>query len=136
MPTYERCALELLEQVARKAMAEAQVSPRDIGALVTVSTTGLSVPSLDAKLMHKLDLSPAAERLPIFGLGCAGGISGMARAARLAATMPGRNVLMACVELCGLNFRTADQNKVDFVSSALFGDGAAAVEALMLSDES
>lgn len=124
--TYERCALELLERAARKAMTNARLGPRDIGAIIAVSTTGLSVPSLDAKLMHRLELNPETERLPIFGLGCAGGITGLAHATRLAAAMPGRNVLMACVELCGLNFRTAGQNKVDFVSCALFGDGAAA----------
>ena len=123
---YERCALELLEQAARSAIAEAGTDPLDIGAIITVSTTGLSVPSLDARLMHRLGLRPDTERLPIFGLGCAGGVTGMARAARLAATMNGRSVLMLCVELCGLNFRSADENKVNYVSSALFGDGAAA----------
>lgn len=123
---YERGAIELLEQAARSAIALAGTDPRDIGAIITVSTTGLSVPSLDSKLMHKLGLLPNTERLPIFGLGCAGGVTGMARAARLAATMNGRCVLMLCVELCGLNFRSADENKVNYVSSALFSDGAAA----------
>jgi alkylresorcinol/alkylpyrone synthase len=123
---YERGALELLEQAARKAITAAGVDTRDIGAIITVSTTGLSVPSLDSKLMHKLGLRPDTERLPIFGLGCAGGVSGMARAARIAATMNGRSVLMLCVELCGLNFRSTDENKVNYISSSLFSDGAAA----------
>lgn len=122
---YERSALDLLEKVARDAITKAAIEVDDIGAILTVSTTGLSVPSLDAKLMHRLGLRPDTERLPIFGLGCAGGISGLARAARLAATMGGRSVLMLCVELCGLNFRTGEQGKVDFISCALFGDGAA-----------
>jgi len=122
---YERCALDLLERVARSAISRAGLGMEDIGAILTVSTTGLSVPSLDAKLMHRLGLGPDTERLPIFGLGCAGGVTGLARAARLAATMNGRGVLMLCVELCGLNFRPDKQSKVDFVSCALFGDGAA-----------
>ncbi len=124
---YEKGALELLERAARKAIEEAGTNPRDIGAIITVSTTGLSVPSLDAKLMHKLGLPSDTERLPIFGLGCAGGVTGMARAARMAASMNGRSVLMLCVELCGLNFRSADENKVNYISTALFGDGAAAM---------
>lgn len=122
---YESSALDLLEQVARSAITKAGIGFDDIGAIVTVSTTGLSVPSLDAKLMHRLGLKPDTERLPIFGLGCAGGVTGLGRAARLAATMDGRAVLMLCVELCGLNFRASQQSKVDFVSCALFADGAA-----------
>lgn len=122
---YEQSALDLLEKVARSAISKAGMEMEDIGAIITVSTTGLSVPSLDAKLMHRLGLEPDTERLPIFGLGCAGGVTGLARAARLAATMDGRAVLMLCVELCGLNFRAGSQSKVDFVSCALFGDGAA-----------
>ncbi len=122
---YESAALDLLEKVARSALTKAGIGADDIGAILTVSTTGLSVPSLDAKLMHRLGLSPETERLPIFGLGCAGGVTGLARAARLAVTMEGKGVLMLCVELCGLNFRPGAQSKVDFVSCALFGDGAA-----------
>ncbi len=122
---YERAALELLEKVARSAISKAGLELNDIGAIVTISTSGLSVPSLDAKLMHILGLRPDTERLPVFGLGCAGGVTGLARAARLAATMDGRGVLMMCVELSGLNFRASRQSKVDFVSCALFSDGAA-----------
>jgi len=122
---YERSALDLLEKVARSAISKSGLEMRDIGAILTISTTGLSVPSLDAKLMHRLGLNSDTERLPIFGLGCAGGVTGLARAARLAATMDGRGVLMLCVELCSLNFRPGAQSKVDFVSCALFGDGAA-----------
>ncbi len=124
---YEEAALDLLERAAREAMDKAGALPREIGALMTVSTTGLSVPSLDAKLLHRLGLDPTTERLPVFGLGCAGGVSGMARAARLAKTYDGQYVLMLCVELCGLNFRQGDANKVNYISSALFGDGAAAL---------
>lgn len=124
---YEQAAMELLERAAREAMAKAGAEPQEIGAIVTVSTTGLSVPSLDAKLLHRLGLDATTERLPVFGLGCAGGVSGMSRAARLATTFEGEYVLMLCVELCGLNFRQSDANKVNYISSALFGDGAAAL---------
>ena len=90
---YESAALDLLEKVARSALSKAGLGKDDIGAIITVSTTGLSVPSLDAKLMHRLGLSPDTERLPIFGLGCAGGVTGLARAARLAAALDDHPVL-------------------------------------------
>jgi len=124
---FEREALALLEQAARKAIDEAGIKITDIDAIVTVSTTGLSVPSLDAKLANRMGLRNDVERLPIFGLGCAGGVSGMARSARLAQSFEVGHVLLLSVELCSLNYRLADTRKAMFISTALFGDGAAAV---------
>jgi alkylresorcinol/alkylpyrone synthase len=66
------------------------------------------------------------QRLPIFGLGCAGGTLGLARAAALARAAPGSHVLLLVVELCGLTFRNRDMSKSNVVATALFGDGAAA----------
>jgi alkylresorcinol/alkylpyrone synthase len=98
---------------------------RDIDALVVNTITGLAIPSLDALLMNRLDLRPDVERLPIFGLGCGGGVAGLARAARLAQGMPGANVLFLTVDLCSLCARPNDPSVAMFVSAALFGDGAA-----------
>jgi len=77
--------------------------------------------------MNRLDFSPNVERLPIFGLGCGGGVAGLSRAARLAQARPGSNVLFMTVDLCSLCIRPNDPSTAMFVSSALFGDGAAAV---------
>ncbi len=66
------------------------------------------------------------QRLPIFGLGCAGGVLGLARAASQAAVAPGKTVLFLVVELCALSFRRDDWSKSNIVATALFGDGAAA----------
>ncbi len=93
---------------------------------MTVSTTGIATPSLDAQLMERLAVRRDAVRLPIFGLGCAGGVLGLARAAALAETMPGARVLFLVVELCALTFRKMDQSKSNIIAAALFGDGAAA----------
>ena len=71
------------------ATAQAGLSLKDIDALVTNTITGLAIPSLDALLMNRLDFSPNVERLPIFGIGCGGGVAGMARAARMAQGKPG-----------------------------------------------
>ena len=103
------------------------IDPDEIEAIVTVSTTGLAVPSLDAILANRLGLPATIERLPIFGLGCAGGVSGFARAARMAQSLPRGNVLLLVVELCTINCRNTDHSIKNFISTALFGDGAAAL---------
>lgn len=124
---FQRNALDLLEKVALDATARAGLSLRDIDALVTNTITGLAIPSLDAMLMNRLDFAPDTERAPIFGLGCGGGVGGMARAARFAQGRPGANVLFMTVDLCSLCARPNDPSMAMFVSAALFGDGAAGV---------
>lgn len=122
---FQEAATNLLERVARACVDRAGMALREIEAIVTVSTTGLAVPSLDTMLANRLGLSATVERLPIFGLGCAGGVSGLARAARMAQSLPLGNVLLLVVELCTINCRTADHTIKNFISTALFGDGAA-----------
>jgi alkylresorcinol/alkylpyrone synthase len=124
---YEENALALLTEAGRKALAVAGVPAKDVAATVTVSSTGISTPSLDSLLQGPLGLSPSTQRLPVFGLGCAGGAIGLARAAAMARAMPGRWILFLCVELCGLTFRAADDSKQNIIATAIFGDGAAAV---------
>ena len=124
---YQKHALDLLEQVALDATARAGLSLGDIDAFVTNTITGLAIPSLDSMLMNRLDFSPNVERLPIFGLGCGGGVAGLARAARFAQGRPGRNVLFITVDLCSLCARPNDPSMAMFVAAALFGDGAAGV---------
>lgn len=124
---YVENALDLLEQAAGKALAGAALTPRDIDAIVLVSSTGLAVPSLDALLCNRMGFSPNVERTPIFGLGCAGGTAGVARASQIARARPGANVLLLVVELGGLNVHYDPESAAMFVATALFGDGAAAV---------
>jgi alkylresorcinol/alkylpyrone synthase len=124
---FQEAAVNLSERVARECVRQAGVGLNEIEAIVTVSTTGLAVPSLDAKLANRLGLSATVERLPIFGLGCAGGVSGLARAARMAQSLPMGNVLLLVVELCTINCRTTDHTIKNFISTALFGDGAVGV---------
>ena len=124
---FQRHALQLLEEVTLAAIADAGISLKDIDALVVNTITGLAIPSLDAMLMNRLDFPRKMERLPIFGLGCGGGVAGLSRAARYAQAMPGSNVLFLTVDLCSLCLRIADPSLAMFVSAALFGDGAAGV---------
>jgi len=126
-------AQSLLEKAARDCLDRAGLTPRDVDAVVTVSTTGIATPSLGAMLSNRMGMRPDVKRLPIFGLGCAGGVLGLARAADWARAMPGSNVLYLVVELCALSFRRNDTSKSNIVATALFGDGAAA--ALLSSDD-
>jgi alkylresorcinol/alkylpyrone synthase len=123
---YLTTALDLIEIAAGRVLDKAGVALQDIGAIVTVSTTGIATPSLDALLIERMGLPRTAQRLPIFGLGCAGGALGLARAASLAVAMPDKPVLFLVVELCTLQFRRDDLSRSNIVATALFGDGAAA----------
>jgi alkylresorcinol/alkylpyrone synthase len=125
--TYQRNALDLLEKVAVQAVAEAGLKLRDIDTIVTNTITGLAIPSLEARLMNRLAFRPDVQRLPIFGLGCGGGVAGISRAARMAQAQPGSNVLFLTVDLCSLCLRINDPTLTMFVAAALFGDGAAGV---------
>lgn len=124
---FHDAAADLLERASRECIDRAGIDLNDIEAIVTVSTTGLAVPSLDAILANRLGLPATVERLPIFGLGCAGGVSGFARAARMAQSLPKGIVLLLVVELCTINCRNTDHSIKNFISTALFGDGAAAL---------
>ena len=125
--SFQKHALELLEEVALKAVAAAGIRIEDVDAIVTNTITGLAIPSLEARLMNRLPFRRDVERLPIFGIGCGGGIAGLARATRVAETMAGGHVLFMTVDLCSLCARTNDLGMANFVSIALFGDGAAGV---------
>lgn len=123
---YLEHAVRLLERATRASLAAADLTPEQIDAVVTVSTTGIATPSLDARLLNRLGLRSDAIRLPVFGLGCAGGVASLARAADLARARPGAKILCLVVELCALCFRRGDNSKSNVVATALFGDGAAA----------
>ncbi len=118
-------ATDLLERVTIALLKQAGLEAADIDAIVVASTTGVATPSLDALLVERMQLRRDIQRLPIFGLGCAGGVIGLARAAQLASAMPGSRVLFLVVELCALTFRKDDFSKSNIVATALFGDGAA-----------
>jgi alkylresorcinol/alkylpyrone synthase len=124
---YLANAVELLTNAAIEALDEAGRKPSDIAAVVVVSTTGIATPSLDAVLLNRLDLPSTIVRLPIFGLGCGGGVIGLSHAASLARTLPDGDVLFLAVELCSVTFRRGDMSKSNIIGAALFGDGAAAM---------
>jgi alkylresorcinol/alkylpyrone synthase len=130
---YLASSLDLLEAATNRVLSLTGRRKGDIDSIVVVSTTGIATPSLDALLIERMGLRNTVQRLPIFGLGCAGGVLGLARAATQSAVAPGNTVLFLVVELCALSFRRDDWSKSNIVATALFGDGAAAA---LLSTES
>ena len=124
---YVESALRLSSTAARRAMASADsVVASDIAAIVFVSSTGIATPSLDATLVQRLELRRDIARIPMWGLGCAGGAAGLARARDLCAAHRAP-VLLIAVEICSCTFVHGDRRKANLVATALFGDGAAAV---------
>jgi alkylresorcinol/alkylpyrone synthase len=124
---YVEHALELSEKAARRALDKAGVEPGEIGAIFFVSTTGISTPSLDSKLIFRLGLSEHTRRVPIWGLGCSAGAAGLARASEYARLYPDQTVLLVGVELSGLTFQRGDRSKSNLISTSLFADGATAL---------
>ena len=125
-------ATELFITASKQAAEEAGLLMREIDAVVFVSSTGIATPSIEARAAKSLNLRADVMRVPIFGLGCAGGVTGLGIAAQLASGRPGTNVLLVVVELCSLAFRLDKFTPANVVATALFGDGAAA--AILRSD--
>ncbi|HXT16478.1 MAG TPA: 3-oxoacyl-[acyl-carrier-protein] synthase III C-terminal domain-containing protein [Gemmatimonadaceae bacterium] len=123
---YIEAALELSERVLIDALANAGMAPADIGMLATTSVTGIAVPSLDARLMNRIDLPHSLVRMPLFGLGCLGGAAGVARVSDWLRGNPDQIAVLLSVETCSLAFQL-DAQIGNLVSIGLFGDGAAAI---------
>jgi alkylresorcinol/alkylpyrone synthase len=120
-------ALPLAEVAVTRALADARIEPREVGALFSVTSTGIAVPSLDARLMNRLPFRAALKRVPLFGLGCLGGAAGVARAADYLRAYPHEAAVLLSVELCSLTLQRDDVSVANIISSGLFGDGVAAL---------
>lgn len=123
---YIRSTLTYSVQAIEDCVIKAGIDKEAITDIVFVSTTGLATPSMDALIINKLRLNPHINRIPVFGLGCGGGVSGMAKANTLAKANPDAIVLLVAVELCSLTLIKSDYSKSNFIGSSLFSDGIAA----------
>lgn len=128
---YLEVGLELAAAAARDAIQEADLAPADVDAILFVSSTGIATPSLDARLAARLGCRPDVVRMPLWGLGCAGGVAGLNRAAEWTRGRPDGHVLLVCLELCTLSFHpsvaTGQADKKTLVAASIFGDGCAAM---------
>lgn len=123
---YLEGAQDLFVEAATRALAAAGCAASDVDTIVTISSTGVATPSLEARVAGRMGFRADVERVPVFGLGCAGGVSGLAIANRLAMARPGATVLMLAIEICTAAFRMDQLTPANMVATALFGDGAAA----------
>ena len=124
---YQEKSVELGLQVADRALAQAGMTPTDVDMLITVSCTGVMIPSLDAHIATIMKFRPDVRRLPITELGCAAGAAGLARTWEYLSAFPDRTALLVAVEIPTLTFQRGDSSQANLISAVLFGDGAAGV---------
>ncbi len=132
-----KMVLETSSKAARRALDSAGVRPQEIADVVFVTNSAISAPSLDYRLVFDLGLPVESRRVPIWGRGCAGGAVGLSLAADLARARGDRSALaggppegktlLVVAEACCLTYVRSDKSKANFLSGALFADGAAAV---------
>ena len=123
---YLEAAEKLFIEAATTAIERAGLTPDQIDGIVAVSTTGIATPSLEARAFSKIGFRPDVRRVPVFGLGCAGGVNGLSIASRMAAADPESMWLFVTVETCSISIRLDSDDPAAVVATALFGDGAAA----------
>lgn len=118
--------LEIGEEALCRALARAGIEPEDLSAIFVTSVTGIAAPSLDARLVNRMGLSPNIKRIPIFGLGCVAGAAGISRAADYVRAYPDQAAALLSIELCSLTLQRDDLSMAHLISALLFGDGSAA----------
>lgn len=124
---YIQQAVQMGSRAVSKCLASAKLGASDIDAIIFISSSGLSTPTIDARIMNELGMPGHIKRLPIWGLGCAGGAAGLSRADDYCRAYPEANVLVLCLELCSLTFVRGDKSKSNLIGTSLFADGAACV---------
>jgi alkylresorcinol/alkylpyrone synthase len=128
---YQQSAINLSlaaidECLSNKTFLQKEIPYEAIDMIIFVSSTGFSTPSIDAHLMNERPFKPSVQRMPLWGLGCAGGAIGLSRAHDFITANPDKSALIICCELCSLTFQKNDRKKSNIIGTALFGDGVAA----------
>jgi alkylresorcinol/alkylpyrone synthase len=135
---YIESAVELgkqaiIECLSHSAFLQQPIDCSEIDAIFTISSTGIATPSIEARIMNHLPFQEQTKRIPIWGLGCAGGASGLSRAYEYCLAYPKAKVLVLTIELCSLTFQRNDRSKSNLIGTSLFADGVAC--ALVVGDE-
>jgi alkylresorcinol/alkylpyrone synthase len=124
---YIEVASELGRQAVLSALDSANIAPDEVDVIVMVSSTGIAVPTVDARIAASIGLRPDVKRVPLFGLGCVAGAAGMARVHDYLRGFPGHVAVLLSVELCSLTLQHDDTSIPALIGVCLFGDGAASV---------
>ena len=124
---YVREVIGLAESALLKSLEKATLKPEDIDYIITVSCTGIMIPSLDAYLINRLKMKQDIVRLPVTEMGCAAGVSGIIYAKNFLKANPNKRAVVVSVEAPTATFQLDDFSMANIVSAAIFGDGAASV---------
>jgi len=124
---YKKSAIQLAENAVKKSLLKANLQPKDIDYIITVSCTGIMIPSMDAYLINILQMKQDIVRLPITEMGCVAGVSGIIYAKNFLKSNPNKRALVISVEAPTATFQLDDYSMSNIVSAAIFGDGAASV---------
>lgn len=124
---YAEVARELGAAAARKVLDATGVAPGEVDWVIDTSCTGVMIPALDVHVANALGLRADVRRVPLTEAGCAAGATSLALAHDLIRARPGSRALLLAVELPSLTLQLDDPSRANLVSSAIFGDGAAAV---------
>lgn len=122
---YKRENIKLAEGALKKALKKARLAPTDIDFIITVSCTGIMIPSVDAYLINSLKMKQDIVRLPVTEMGCVAGVSGMIYANNFLKANPNKRAVVIAVESPTSTFQIEDYSMVNIVSAAIFGDGCA-----------
>ena len=124
---YAREVVQLAEKSLKKSLEKANLNPTDIDYIITVSCTGIMIPSVDAYLINSLGMKQDIVRLPVTEMGCAAGVSGIIYAKNFLKANPDKRAAVIAVEAPTATFQLEDYSMTNIVSAAIFGDGASAV---------
>ncbi len=124
---YIELSLKFSVEAIEKCLNKSGLSKDQITDLVFVSSTGIATPGIDALIINHMRLNVNINRIPVWGLGCAGGVAGISKANMIAKANPGALVLVVAAELCSLTFIRSDLSKSNFIATGLFSDGVSAV---------
>ena len=126
-------AIPMAVRAVERLLDRAGLAAHQVGSITSTTVTGISVPSLEARLMNRLPFARDTKRTPLFGLGCLAGVAGINRVGDYLTGYPSEAALFVSAELCSLTLQREDLSVANLVASGLFGDGCAAV--LMVGDE-
>lgn len=132
---YSREVINLGEQALLNSLEKAHLQPTDIDFIITVSCTGIMIPSLDAYLINRLQMRQDIVRLPVTEMGCVAGVSGIIYAKNFLKAHPNKRAAVIAVESPTATFQLDDYSMANIVSAAIFGDGAASVILSSYEDE-
>ena len=124
---YVREVKKIAKQALQKSLEKSNLNPTDIDYIITVSCTGIMIPSVDAYLINALQMRQDTVRLPVTEMGCAAGVSGIIYAKNFLKANPNKRAAVIAVEAPAATFQLEDFSMANIVSAAIFGDGSASV---------